>query len=190
VKSGAKRIVGGAIGLAVVGLMAAPGAALAATVPGTAVVTLGTLSMVTPSAVGFAGTLTGVDQVVSTTQPLDILDATGSGAGWNVTLTSTQFTTATVPVRTLPDTAVTDISATGVCDSTVTCTLGDNTLLSYPVSIPAAASAPTAIKIQTASLSTGLGGQTWTHTMHLALAGNTKAGSYASTWTYSLVSAP
>jgi hypothetical protein len=189
VRSGAKRIIGGAIGLAVVGLLAAPGAALAATVPGTAVVTLGTLTMVTPASVGFTGVLTGVDQVVSTTTPLDIIDGTGSGAGWNVTLTSTQFTT-TAPIKTLPLTAVTDTGAVGACDLAVTCTVGVNAVVTYPVAIPAGPTAPTAIKIQTAALNTGLGGQTWSHTMELALAGNTKVGNYTSTWTYSLVSAP
>ena len=189
-RSGAKTIVGGALGLAMVGLLAAPGAALAANTSGTAVFTLGTLSMVTPATVAFTGVLTGVDQVVSTTQNLDIVDATGSGAGWNVTLTSTQFATATVPVKTLPVGAVTDTAAVGACDALVTCTVGDDSLVTYPVAIPAATVAPTAIKIQTAALNTGLGGQTWTHSMSLALAGNTKVGSYTSTWTYSLVSAP
>jgi hypothetical protein len=197
VRSGAKRAVGvgsSVVAMAAISLLALPGAAFAATgndVPGTADITLGSLSMVTPIGVGFSATLAGVDQVATTNQALDIVDGRGSGVGWNVTLTSTQFTTVALPVRTLPLTAASDISAVGVCDTGVTCTLGDTTLISHPVAIPAAAgTAPTAVKIQTAAIDTGLGGQTWTHVMHLALAGNTKAGAYTSTWTYSLISAP
>ena len=32
-----------------------------------------------------------------------------------------------------------------------------------------------------------MGGQTWTHTMELAIPANAHAGAYTSTWTYSLV---
>ena len=191
VRSGAKRTVIGGAALAAVALLALPATAMAGQdVPGTANITLGGLTMTTPVAVGFTGVLTGVDQVVNTAQALDIVDARGSGAGWNVTLTSTQFVTATVPVKSLPTAASSDVSVISGCDVGVTCTLGDNTLVTYPIAIPAGATAPTAIKIQTAAVNSGLGGQTWTHTMALALAGNTKVGAYTSTWTYSLTSAP
>lgn len=191
-RSGAKRTVIGGAALAAVALLAMPATAMAAgqDVPGTANLTLGGLTMTTPTALGFTGVLTGVDQVVTASQALDIVDARGSGAGWNVTLTSTQFVTATVPVKALPLNASSDSAASGVCDTAVTCTLADSTLVTYPVVVPAGTIAPTAVKIETAAVDSGLGGQTWTHVMHLALAGNTKVGAYASTWTYSLVSAP
>src|SRR6266516_5013233 len=38
-------------------------------------------------------TLSGLDQSVAITMPLTVHDATGSGAGWNVTITSTTFST-------------------------------------------------------------------------------------------------
>jgi hypothetical protein len=192
VRSGAKQTVIGGAALAAVALMALPATAMAAgqDVPGTANITLGGLTMTTPTAVGFTGVLTGVDQVVQTAQALDIVDARGSGAGWNVTLTSTQFVTATLPVKTLPVAASSDVAVLSGCDAGVTCTLGDNSLVTYPIAIPAGTTAPTAIKIQTAAVDTGLGGQTWTHVMALALAGNTQVGDYTSTWTYSLTSAP
>jgi hypothetical protein len=191
VRSGAKRIVGGALGLAVAGLLAIPGAAFAGVgdVPGEADLLAGTFTMVTPSALSFSTTLNGTNQVLSQTQALEMLDQTGSGAGWNVTLTSTQFAT-TAPVKLLSLTAASDMSLTlGACDALVSCTLGTNTT-TYPIVVPAATVAPTAVKIQTAAIGTGLAGQTWTHTMDLAIPANTKVGSYLSTWTYSLVSAP
>jgi hypothetical protein len=48
-------------------------------VPGTANITLGGLTMTTPTAVGFTGVLTGVDQVVNTAQALDIVDGDPPG---------------------------------------------------------------------------------------------------------------
>jgi hypothetical protein len=72
----------------------------------------------------------------------------------------------------------------------VTCTPADNSAVTYPIAIPAGVTAPIAVKIQTAAVDSGLGGQTWTHIMNLALAGNTQVGDYTSTWTYSLTSAP
>ena len=50
--------------------------------------------------------------------------------------------------------------------------------------------APTAQKLYNAALNTGMGNQTVTGSFRLAIPGNTYAGTYSSTWTYSLVSAP
>jgi hypothetical protein len=208
VRSGAKRIVLGGAAFAAVTLLAFPAAANAAApndVPGTASLTAGSLSLVTPLALSFTGTLNGTNQVLAAPQALDVLDNTGSGAGWNITLTSTTFTNSVaVPARTLPLTSASDsVTPTGACDTvapvvgppavagyTLACTLGDNSSTAYPVVVPAAATAPTAVKIQTAAVDTGLAGQTWTHTMNLAVPANTKSGTYTSTWTYSLTSAP
>ena len=154
---------------------------------GTATLTGGTLSMNPPTVVGFAATLNGTAQVAPASQAIDVLDNTGSGLGWNVTLTSTTFT---VGANSLSTTATTDTAAAGACDATITCALGTNTAISYPVTIPAAATAPTAIKIQSALAGSGLAGQTWTHTMALAIPAVARAGAYLSTWTYSLVSGP
>jgi hypothetical protein len=168
--------------------LAGAGSSSAGTVPGTTTLTAGTLLMTLPSTLTFTGTLTGADQVLSATQAIDVLDNTGSGAGWNITLTSTTFTSGT---NTLATTAATDFAApSSACDASVTCVLGANTTASYPVTVPAAVAAPAAIKIQAATVGTGLGGQTWTHTMHLAVLASAHAGIYTSTWTYSLVSAP
>jgi hypothetical protein len=195
VRSGAKRTVIGAAGLAAVALLALPATAMAAPgdVPGTATLTAGGLTLSTPLALTFAGQLDGTNKTLTTTQALDVLDQTGSGAGWNITLSTTQFaTTDTVP-KTLSTTAASDFSTpTGACDTTVICTLASGSTVTYPIVLTAGTTAvpAVAVKIETAAVNTGLAGQTWTHTMNLAIPANTKVGAYLSTWTYSLVSAP
>ena len=189
-----KKTVVGGIAVAALTVLIMPAAAFADTADGTGTATLtgGVLTMVAPTTVGFDATLTGADQVANADQAIDVLDKTGSGAGWNVTLTSTLFTDATDPenVRTLAPASVTDVSSAGACDEGVTCVEADNVVGADPIAIPADEVAPEAVKIMNASPETGLGGQTWTHDMALALPANVHAGVYTSTWTYSLTSAP
>ncbi len=144
----------------------------------------------TPGSVTFpATTLNGQDKTVTAQQPLDIADATGSGAGWNITATSTLFKSGT---NALPAgaTTVSSAPAAPTCDSNVTCTPGGSTTVSFPYTLPAAATAPTATKLFNAPAGTGMGDQTVTPSWSLAIPGNAYAGSYTSTWTLSLVSAP
>jgi hypothetical protein len=181
-----KKLMALATAVAAASLIALPGAALATN--GTAAITGGTLSMTQPSTVAFSATLTGVDQTTTSSQAFAVSDQTGSGAGWNITATSTTF--ATAGGKTLPDPAVTVVSApTVACDTSVTCTLA-TTNVSFPYTMPAATVAPTATKLFNATAGTGLGNQTASTTMKLAIPASTTAGSYTSTWTYSLISAP
>jgi WxL domain surface cell wall-binding len=145
----------------------------------------------TPGSVNFpATTLDGSNKTVTASQPLDIADATGSGAGWNVTATSTVF--KTTGGNTLPTGATTVASSPGAptCDTNVTCTVGGATTVSFPYSLPAGTTAPTATKLFNAPAGTGMGDQTVTPTWTLAIPGNAYAGNYTSTWTLSLVSGP
>src|SRR4249920_540294 len=99
-------------------LAAAPAGATTAS----ATLTAGSLGFAsTPGAVNFPSTtLNGQDKTVTAQQPLDIADATGSGAGWNITATSTLFKSGT---NTLPAgaTMITSAPAAPTCDSNVTC---------------------------------------------------------------------
>ena len=134
-------------------------------------------------------TLNGTSQTVSAPLTFDIGDATGSGAGWSVTATSTAFTSG---ADALPDTSTTVQAAPSVsCDaSAATCT-GAFTTVSYPYVLPAAATAPPATKLFDAAVNTGMGDQTFTPTFSLTIpAGAVAAGTYTSTWTFSLVSGP
>jgi len=144
----------------------------------------------TPGNVNFpATTLNGANKTVTAPQSLDIADATGSGAGWNITATSTVFKAGTY---TLPTGATTIASSPGAptCDTNVTCSRGGSTTVSYPYSLPAGTNAPTATKIFNAPAGTGMGDQTVTPTWTLAIPANAYAGAYTSTWTLSLVSGP
>jgi WxL domain surface cell wall-binding len=166
-----------------------PVAAVAAT--GTATITAGSLGFVTtPPNVSFSATLNGLDQTVTSTQALDVSDATGSGTGWNLTATSTTFTTGGGSPRLLATTATSLTGApTDTCDASATCTVGTNSV-TYPYVLPAGATAPTATKLFNAAANTGLGNQTITPSWKLAVPASTYAGTYTSTWTISLVSGP
>jgi hypothetical protein len=160
----------------------------AAATTGTATISAGTLAFVSsPPNVTWSATLNGLDQTPTTTQALDVGDATGSGTGWNVTATSTTFTAG---AHTLSTAATTVTAApTDACDASATCTLATNAI-GYPYTLPAAGTAPTATKLFNAAANTGMGNQTATPTWKLSIPANTFAGTYTSTWTISLVSAP
>jgi hypothetical protein len=186
------RTCAAALGLgltAFAGTAAFPAAAGAS--DGTATITGGSLSFVSPGSVAFTAVLTGVDQTVnSNNQSFNVTDATGSGAGWNITATSTTFTTGGGTPKTLSNTATTVQAApTQSCNASTTCTLA-TTNVSFPYSLPAGTTAPTATKLYNAIADTGMGGQTSVAVMRLAVPASTFAGTYTSTWTYSLVSAP
>jgi hypothetical protein len=163
---------------------APPAGATSATVN----VTAGTLGFVSAApAVTFNDTLNGKDQTPTATQALDVGDATGSGAGWNITATSTTFTTGSVNLSTTATTV--QSGPTVACDASATCVTATNSI-TYPYTLPAAASAPTATKVYNAAANTGMGDQTVTVTWQVAIPASTKAGTYTSTWTLSLVSGP
>jgi hypothetical protein len=174
--------------LLVAALVAVLPATAHADTSGTATITGGTLTLTSPTTVDFATALNGTDQDITAPQPLDVWDDTGSGAGWNITATSTTFTSGS---HTLSNSAVTvPSSPTVVLDAGA----GTGTLavtdVSFPYTLPAAATAPTATKLFNATPASGMGHQTATATMHLAVPRTAFAGVYTSTWRYSLVSAP
>ena len=168
---------------------AIPLAALAAT--GTATISAGSFGFVsTPPNVSFSATLNGLDQTLTSNQALDVGDATGSGTGWNITATSTTFTTGGGAPKLLSTSATSITSApTASCDASATCTTATNSI-TYPYVLPAAATAPTATKVFNAAANTGMGNQTLTPAWKLAIPASTYAGTYTSTWTISLVSGP
>jgi len=156
--------------------------------------TVAAICVMTPASAGAtaasatltAGALAFINSTPSAVT-LDVQDATGSGAGWNITATSTTFTAGS---KTLPTTATSIATApTDACDGTSTCTLATNST-TYPYALPAAATAPTATKMVDTAASTGMGDQTLTPTWSLAIPSSATAGAYTSTWTISLVSGP
>jgi hypothetical protein len=175
-------------GIAAIGsllMIAAPAGATTAS----ATLTAGSLGFAsTPGNVTFpSATLNGQNKNLQATQPLDIADATGSGAGWNITATSTLFTSGS---NTLPGGAFMNNPGAPACDANVTCTPAGTSSVAYPYFMPAGTSAPTATKLFSAPAGTGMGDQTLTPTWNLFVPGNAYAGNYSSTWTVSLVSGP
>ncbi len=147
----------------------------------------GTLSFaITPSATTFSTiTLNGLNQTSTATQVLDIGDNTGSGSGWNVTLSNTSFTSGTHIL------ANTDFTAASpgapVCDAGSSCTVATWTgNVSYPYVLPGT----TATKLLSATASTGMGDQTSNISWTASIPANAFTGTYASTWTVTLVSGP
>jgi hypothetical protein len=146
----------------------------------------GGLSFTPPATVSWPSTvLTGRDRSITTPLTLSPNDQTGSGAGWNVTATSTTFTSGG---RTLPTTAA-QITAADVSSATGTCSLPVNQI-NYPVTVPASASAPAAVKVFDAATGTGAGPVNVVLTANLNVPGNARVGAYSSTWTLTLASGP
>src|SRR2546427_6708805 len=145
-------LLGVATSVAVLG--AAPALAASATV--TATVNAGTLSLTTSAAPSVSVTLDGSDQTPTYTAALAANDDTGSGAGWNLTITSTQFTTGGGSPHTLATTASSLTGATSSCAGGSTCTNPTNSVI-YPVAVPAGSTPPTAVKYFSAALNTGAG---------------------------------
>lgn len=185
----------GALGLAT----ASPAWATAATLS----LTAGSLGFVSaPSALSFSGTLNGKTQDLTAAENLDVSDATGSGDGWNITLTSTTFSngtgtpsacSSTAPC-TEPTGATTIQSAPSVsCDtgaSGCSTAVYDSANVSYPYTVPAASTAPTATEMFDAKTGTGMGNQTAATTFQLAVPADSYSGDFSSTWTFTLSSAP
>ncbi len=185
-------------------------AGTACTDTGTLTFSAGTLALTSPTALTWSGAGNGLDQelVDATTAHQSYLvdDATGSGAGWNVTVSATTFT-STSPAATLPNagtlstngsitSATAAVGPTAACTSGATCTLPTDTAVSYPVAITTAATSPTAYKVYDALAASGLGSIT------IGLPGTAPVGwwvdvranatpaTYTSTVTLEVISAP
>jgi hypothetical protein len=176
---------------AVVGAVAltATASALASNVTATATVNAGTLTLSTSATPSVSVTLDGTDQTPSYTLPMTVNDYTGSGNGWNATITSTQFTTGGGSPHLLSTSASTATGVSSSCNGGATCTVPSNSI-TYPLSVPAGSGPPTAVKLFNAAASSGMGGFTVTPTVQVAIPANTYAGTYTSTVTVAVVSGP
>ncbi len=136
------------------------------TMTGTVTLTGGTLTLTSPAALTWLGTLTGTAQsivdVLPTDQQLTVTDATGSGAGWHITTSATTFTSG---ANTFPDLgtfvfngSLTSVTSTSAPSATCVglCTLPTNTT-TYPVAITTAAVTPTPVTVYDTSAGTGIG---------------------------------
>ena len=130
-------------------------------------------------------TLTGDDQTTTYALGITVTDATGSGNGWNLTISSTQFT-GTNPANTLSASAssIQVIPAVACSGAGGHCTSPTNSI-SYPQSVGSSAS-----KFFNAAAGSGLGKFTITPTVTIAIPANTYADTYTSTVSVAVVSGP
>lgn len=182
-----KRVVAvGAVAL-VAGIHGAT-SAFSASVPVTATVNGGSLTLSSSATPSLSVTLNGTDQTPTYTVPAAANDETGSGSGWHLTITSTQFTTGGGTPRTL------STSASSITGVTASCTHGTCTNptdgTTYPLGVPAGSTPPTAVTFYSAAAATGMGDFTLTPTIQVSVPANAYAGTYSSTLTLAVVSGP
>jgi hypothetical protein len=174
---------------------------------GTLTLTAGGLNLTSSSALAWAGTLNGLDLSLVDPTTVDqsylVDDATGTGAGWHVTISATQFATSgsvtLANAGTFSTTgSITSISAitapTAACSPAEACTLPTDET-TYPVAITTSATAPASVIIYDAAAATGLGSMTvgvganpvgwW-----LNVPAATAAGTYTSTITLEIIAGP
>jgi hypothetical protein len=169
------------LSVAVVALVAAT-AALAGTITATATVT-GTagVSLTLPSNPSISNTIDGSDQTASYSPVLGVVDARGTGAGWNLTVSATTFSDG--GGHTLAPGNVTSVAQ--ACHSGSSCTAATSSGISYPLTISGSSA-----KFFSAALNTGLGKVDVTPTIQVAIPGNAYAGTYTSTVTLAAATGP
>ena len=169
--------------------------AQATNVTGTATFNQGTLSLIPPTQIVWAATLTGYDMEILNTAPYQVDDATGSGSGWNVSADYTGLTDS-VTGESLANNAMTTNGSTTSATATTapssqcvtTCTLpAPYTTPTYPVTVPVGT---TSAIIYAASQGSGEGDVEIDPAWWLAVPANTLAGTYTGTITMTVASGP
>ena len=171
------------VSLLVAGLaLVAVSAAMAATMTSTATVTgSGTVSVNVPGASTLSDTLDGTDQTVTYAPALGVVDARGTGGGWNLTASATTFSDGSG--HSLAPGGISAVSQ--ACHSGSTCTQATSSGFTYPVNL-----STTATKFFSAASQTGLGKVDVTPTISVAIPGNAYAGTYTSTVTIAAAVGP
>ena len=141
----------------------------------------GARTLSTADSANLSTTLSGEDLVVSGDLGAStVVDATGSGAGWNLTVSMSPFTTAAG--KTLPSGAALTITGVSVVKNAGKAPV--NTVV-YPVTVGASA-----VKFYSAAADSGMGKFTVTPAVSLSVPADTYAGTYATTITMSVVAGP
>lgn len=163
-------------------------AARAAGVTVNATVVGGSTLTVTPmNSPSFPDTLNGDDQTATYQAQLQVVDARGlgTGGGWNLTLTSTQYSDGAG--HTLPANASTITSVTSGCHSGSTCATPANSAPNTNVALPIS---PTTTKILNAASGSGLGRIDVAVNVSVGIPANTIAATYSSTLTVAIAAGP
>lgn len=165
-------------------------AATVASVPASMSLIAGTLHFNAITSVVFPPTeLQGQDQTAYTDNTVDLTDATGSAAGWTVSLSATQFVAGSDPLP--ADSTIITGDSPPVCDSDSTCA-PPQADAGGPVGVPAGpgATLPPPAIIFSADAGTGLGAMNFALGYDLDVPANASTGSYTATWVYTLSQGP
>jgi hypothetical protein len=191
-----RKLLGSAVAATAVAAIASFGAspAQAASADAQQVINSGTLIFLnsTPGDVSFQPiTLNGANQTSSPAVPQNIRvqDARGVDDTWKIDMQPTRFTNTVDNTKQLPASALSIPSApaASTCLPSSTCTPATNTV-SY--TLPVAAAPAAATTIYRAAAGTGRGQLEFNLGWQLAIPSSTAAGTYSSTWTYTLNTAP
>ena len=147
-----------------------------ATVSGTAGISLNL-----PAGPSLADTLDGTDQTVVYAPLLGVVDARGTGAGWNLTISASTFSDGSG--HTLAPGTVASVSS--ACHAASTCTAASSSGITYPLTISG-----TAAKVFNAATASGLGKVDVTPSIDVLIPGNAFAGTYTSTVTLAATTGP
>jgi DNA-binding beta-propeller fold protein YncE len=168
----------------------------ACAITATATISGGTLDLEAPSTLAWSATLDGKDQGVddsggASAATLEPIDATGSGAGWNITAAATTFAdgSVTLPVPALSvngsSASPEDVTApTANCAVGSTCTRAVNNV-AYPQAVSV-----TPTVLYAAGTSTGMGAIDLATDWWLSFPADAYAGTYTSTITVAIASGP
>lgn len=130
-------------------------------------------------------------RLASYTLPITVTDARGSGSGWKLSITSTQFIYPDNDKNkdVLPPNAsqITQVSST--CSVHSTCTNPINSI-SYPLLIPAGTTPPPPVKFFNAAVNSGLGKFGLTILVNVTIPANTETGCYTSTIILAITNGP
>lgn len=173
-------------------MLAIPAVIYAAT--GTVTVTGGTLS-VTPANVTLSGvTLDGTDKTATsayTSNAWTAQDSRGTGVGWNVTISSTDFTSPSTPARTIDISAEDQQFKIQLLDANISVIAG-NTKPTSSVTSLTAIDNTTPLKIVSAAVDAGMGEYNIPPAFELEVPAETYVGTgtYTATITVTAVTAP
>lgn len=169
------------LGALAVTALAVTAVAVAGTLTATATISgAAGISLSLPANPSITDTLTGADQTVTYAPVLGVVDATGLGNGWNLTIAATVFDDGLG--HTFAPGSVSAVAS--ACTAGSTCTAPTNSI-TYPLTVSG-----TAAKVFNAAASTGLGKVNVTPTVGVSIPGNAYAGTYTSTVTLAVVSGP
>jgi hypothetical protein len=169
------------LGALAVTALAAAAVALAGNLTATATVSgaAGT-SLALPGNPSVSDTLDGTDQTVSYLPLLSVVDARGSGGGWNLTVSATTFSDGSG--HTLAPGTVSSVAS--ACHAGSSCTAATNSV-GFPLTVGG-----TAAKFFNAATNSGLGKIDVTPTVDVGIPGNAFAGTYTSTVTLAVTAGP